>query len=759
MTHHILGIRHHGTGSARKVQQRLAELKPDLILVEGPPELDELLGMAGDENFKPPIAIMLYNVADPNQSTFYPYAAYSPEWVAIQHAHDAGIPVKAIDLPAKISFNQRLQNKAQSTPENNAEAENETDVPAQAHPDEEPIHPRDPMAQLATIAGFENSEQWWEYQFENQSETDTADHFEAVMLAVTALRDKGIPSALDEENILREAYMRKLIREAKQEMYSTVAIICGAWHAPALIDLESTEKSDNKLLKATPKSKIKINASWIPWTNTRLSLFSGYGAGIMSPGWSEHKWSAPVELEIGWLGRVAELFREEGRDMSSAHVLETYKLARALSVLRTKSQINLEELNEATLTVMCMGDPIYLELIKRKLIVGDRMGSVPEDIPKVPLQQDFERQVKALRLKLDEMPKEIHLDLRKKLDLNRSIFFHRLELLSITWASRTTTRTKGTFKEGWILEWEPEMIIGIIEKAYLGNTVEAAVIAELKNKCINTTIISEISGLVNIAIAAEINDSIDLLLSRIDELSSISSDLVDLMRAMPDLVQLSRYGNVRKSDVALVDSIIERFFTKIFIGLPNACYGLDEENSIELFNLIANMNNIVKINDEASTLAAWHSTLLVILDKSGVHDIIQGCTCRLLLDADILHKDEATTKISYALSLSRDPHAVASWIEGFLKGNGMILIYDNRLWNLLFEWVSALEEETFMIILPYLRRAFSKFPSGERKQIGGKAKQGLVNLNKMKSENLETNWDQEAAEMAFPTLDMLLGIK
>lgn len=756
MTHHILGIRHHGTGSALRVQQRLAELKPDLILVEGPPELDELLMMAGDENFKPPIAIMLYNEADPNQSTFYPYAAYSPEWVAIQYAHSAGIPVRAIDLPAKISFNQRNLKTSKASLNTNAEAEKELSSPANIESFQE-TEKRDPMAQLATIAGFEDSEQWWEYQFEYQAETAAADHFEAVMLAVTALRENGISSALDRENILREAMMRKLIRKAQQEMYGTIATICGAWHAPALVDLDGTEKADTKLLKAIPKSKIKINASWIPWTNSRLSLFSGYGAGIMSPGWSEHKWSAPEELEIEWLRRVAELFREEGRDMSSAHVLETYKLSKALSSLRAKSQINLEELNEATLTVMCMGDPIYLELIKRKLIVGDRMGTVPDDIPKVPLQQDFEKQLKSLRLKLDEMPKEIHLDLRKQLDLKRSVFFHRLELLSISWATRTLTRTKGTFKEGWILEWEPEMIIGIIEKAYLGNTVESAVIAELKNKCQQTTIISEISGLVNIAIAAELNGSIDQLLSRIDELSSISSDIIDLMRAMPDLVQLSRYGNVRKNDVTLVDSIIERFFTKIFIGLPHACFGLDEENSIELFNLIANMNNLVKINDEASALAGWHSTLMVILDKAGVHDIIQGCTCRLLLDADILDKEEATTRISYALSLSRDPHEVASWIEGFLKGNGMILIYDNRLWNLLFEWVSSLDEETFMIILPYLRRAFSKFPPSERKQIGTKAKNGLVDLNKIISNNQQVNWNEEAAMLAFPTLDMLIG--
>lgn len=40
---HILGIRHHGPGSARNVKAFLEETKPDIVLVEGPPEADAIL--------------------------------------------------------------------------------------------------------------------------------------------------------------------------------------------------------------------------------------------------------------------------------------------------------------------------------------------------------------------------------------------------------------------------------------------------------------------------------------------------------------------------------------------------------------------------------------------------------------------------------------------------------------------------------------------------------------------------------------------
>jgi hypothetical protein len=48
MSVHLFGIRHHGPGSARALAGALAELKPDLILVEGPPEADELVALAAD---------------------------------------------------------------------------------------------------------------------------------------------------------------------------------------------------------------------------------------------------------------------------------------------------------------------------------------------------------------------------------------------------------------------------------------------------------------------------------------------------------------------------------------------------------------------------------------------------------------------------------------------------------------------------------------------------------------------------------------
>ena len=101
---HILGIRHHGPGSARNVKEFLETIKPDIVLVEGPPEADPLLQWVNHAELKPPVAILVYQPDDPQRASFYPFAEFSPEWQAIAYARRNNIHVRFMDLPAGLSF-------------------------------------------------------------------------------------------------------------------------------------------------------------------------------------------------------------------------------------------------------------------------------------------------------------------------------------------------------------------------------------------------------------------------------------------------------------------------------------------------------------------------------------------------------------------------------------------------------------------------------------------------------------------------------
>src|ERR1051326_5888479 len=99
MPAHLFGIRHHGPGSARSVVRALQALNPDIVLVEGPPDAESLIPLAGHPDMKPPVAVLIYVPDNPKESVYYPFAEFSPEWQAIRFALRKGIPARFIDLP------------------------------------------------------------------------------------------------------------------------------------------------------------------------------------------------------------------------------------------------------------------------------------------------------------------------------------------------------------------------------------------------------------------------------------------------------------------------------------------------------------------------------------------------------------------------------------------------------------------------------------------------------------------------------------
>src|SRR5437016_906766 len=93
---HVLGIRHHGPGSAALLVRALDSLRPECVLIEGPPEADHLIRFAGLRGMKPPVALLLHASADANAAFFVPFAEFSPEWQAMQWALRHNIPARFI---------------------------------------------------------------------------------------------------------------------------------------------------------------------------------------------------------------------------------------------------------------------------------------------------------------------------------------------------------------------------------------------------------------------------------------------------------------------------------------------------------------------------------------------------------------------------------------------------------------------------------------------------------------------------------------
>lgn len=755
MAVHVLGIRHHGPGSARNVKEFLEKLQPDIVLVEGPPEADEILKWANHTGLVPPVAILCYQPGDPQHSSFYPFATFSPEWQAIQYARNKNIHVHFMDLPASHQF--ALEAEQRKAAEEKTTASPDTPVqqasirsaedPLAPVADEQEIYIHDPVSLLSTAAGFSSRDKWWEHMFENR--VDNTGVFDAVSEAMQVLRE-SVPQKDDRMEKLREAWMRKTIRQAEKEMYQTIAVICGAWHLPALVNMPPV-KEDNELLKGLPK--VKTECTWVPWTYRRLSFTSGYGAGIESPGWYEHIWQFPQDDGTRWMSKVATLFRKQQLDTSVAHVIEAVRLANALAGLRMLPKAGLEELNEATQSILCNGDPVKLLLVKDELIVSNRIGAVPEDIPRPPLQLDIEKTQKRLRLPASADWKDYTLDLRKELDLERSIFLHRLRILGIHWGEETATKGKGTFKEQWRLQWEPSFSIDIIEKGTWGNTTAEAASGFAAEQVQQANTLEVVCSLLSTLIPAELPVAVDNCISRINNMAAASADVLELMQVIPGLVHVSRYGNVRKTDADLVNNIVQSMITRVCISLPPACCGIDEDAAANLLTLFAGMNEATGILQVKEITELWQQTLKVIASGKQTVPLISGYTTRLLADFHVIEGIELVQCFSYNMTMAGQPAAAAAWLEGFLQGSGTILLIDQDLWNLVRNWVNELDPENFNQLLPLLRRTFAHYSPAERRKLGEKVKQG----GQTTSPSVTTGLDENRAATGIDIIMKLMG--
>lgn len=711
-------------------------------MVEGPPEADALIAAAGDPGMSPPVALLIHRADDPKQAVFYPFAEFSPEWQALRWAVAHRVPVRFMDFPWTHRFALR-------DPEADGAAGAETAPGTSDAPPDDPIH-RDPLGVLAQADGYRDSERWWNDRVEERG--DAAGMFAAILEALTAVRHElALPETIEEQR--REAWMRRVIRETQRELLGPIAVVCGAWHAPALAQPPKAS-ADHELLKGLPKAK--VGATWVPWTYQRLCFASGYGAGIESPGWYEHLWRhrRDPQLTARWLARVGRLLRGRDLDASTAQLIDGVRLAEHLAAFRGRAIPGLPEMNEAALAVFCHGESAPLQLVQRELIVGDRLGAVPEGVARVPLQQDIEATQKRLRLKPAASQAALELDLREPTGLERSQFLHRLSLLAVPWGRKQATQAaKGTFKEAWLLEWKPEFAVAIIDAARFGNTVDLAATGAVAAKSAGAPL-ETLSALLEDVLLADLPAAAAALLQRISAEAARGDDVLRLARAVPALARLARYGSVRQTDSTAVVQILDGFSARIHAGLLAAVSGIDDDAADEWRRAILDYHAALGLL-ESPRRGEWHDLLAKLLDHASAPPLLAGLAARLLLERERLSPAEASRVLALALSRGQEPARAAGWLEGFLSGQGAILVHDPKLLPLLETWVAGLTEDAFTAVLPLVRRTFATFEPPERTKIAQRIGRGGPGAAPPAS----ADWDlhEEHARAVLPIVGRLLG--
>lgn len=719
---HYFGIRHHGPGSARALLDALNTLKPANVLIEGPADCSDLLPLLAHKDMVPPVALLAYAEDDAESASFWPFAAFSPEYQAVCWAQANGAEVSLIDipvsfrLPQKDAHQKKVDDKIDDT-DNSEHVESTADTEAQNTQVKTSDHvmvnvAHDPIGVLAMAAGYSDGESWWRDVIEENPSPGPV--FNAVADAMTALRTEAEPPRGLEA--AREAHMRLAVDKARKETEGAIAVVCGAWHVPALKE-NHTLKDDRALLKGKPKRKIA--ATWAPWTSPRLAQASGYGAGVTAPGWCAHLWHHPEKPVVRWIVNIARLLREDGHIVSTASLIETERLAITLAAMRDRPQPSSDDIYDAAIATLCNGNKALWMTISERLLIGADVGVIPDDVPRAPLLEDLQRQQRKARLKAEALDRQLSVDLRSDSGLFRSTLLHRLDVLDVPWGKLTDTgRSRGTFRENWVLRWEPEFAVNLVEHIVYGATIERAAAGRIAALLDEAKTLGDLAALVRDALTAQLPDAASHGIQRLGNRVAHTSDCTEMLVSLPPMADLIRYGQARASSTEQMTDLMQRISVQASLALPYAARALDAEASATLTLAVRNADAAIRLLEpDKEDLNVWLQALKLLLDDGQASALVAGACAQLLFAAEELQADQARDLLAKKLSPAVPVAEAAAFFEGFFDQACQRLLYDNGLRGAVDDWLAALDEDTFQGYLPLYRRVFSSLDTAERTRL------------------------------------------
>jgi uncharacterized protein DUF5682 len=756
---HLFGIRHHGPGSAASLVAALDRLDPKAVLIEGPSDADELLRFAALPGMQPPIALLVHAADEPKLASFFPFASFSPEWRALLWALARERPVRFIDWPAANALAVRKEREAAETQASEGEGEDGGEGMNEAPP----APRRDPLEAIAQVSGHSDGEAFWNAMVESVG--GSPDVFPIIETAMHELRDAQAQSglALDrraEDDERREAFMRLQIREALADTDGAIAVVTGAWHVPAL-RAEHTVAADRAALRGLPK--LKTAATWVPWTEARLAMASGYGAGVASPGWYGHLWSQTEgaaawpnarDLAASWLSKVATLLRTEGQPASTASVIEAVRLAIALAGLRGHAMPGLAEMRDATLSALCHGDEAPVRLIETRLVLGDRVGQIDDGVPQMPLAADLARWQRRTRLAPEALESEIAVDLRSEAGLLKSTLLHRLDLIAVPWGRLVDAQAgRGTFREVWKLAWQPEFSVRLAEALVHGPTIELAAAGSAVAQAAKATAVADLAQLVQRCLFADLADAAQACIARLQAAAVNAADLTGLATAVPPLVSVLRYGTARKIPEEAIAALTRALAVEVIAGASQASRNLDDEAAERWRAAIAGFDAALDLFGDATLLEGWCRTLTMLAADAAVVPVIAGLAARRLYERAAATAEATAATLSRALSPANPPKAAAGFLDGFFGRSAEVILHDRALFAIVDDWLASPPEEDFLEILPVVRRAFASFGATERRRLLEQVGRGDA-----PARAAVTSVDEAAFAAALPLLRLVLGM-
>ncbi|MCB1719886.1 MAG: hypothetical protein KDK05_32590, partial [Candidatus Competibacteraceae bacterium] len=167
--------------------------------------------------------------------------------------------------------------------------------------------------------------------------------------------------------------------------------------------------------------------------------------------------------------------------------------------------------------------------------------------------------------------------------------------MNIPWGERRQSSGKGTFKESWQVQWQPEFAIRLIEAARWGNSVAQAAAQCVREQLDSTTTLADIVQILSTLLLANLPTAVEHALRRLAQEAALANDTAQLMAALPELARILRYSDVRNTDTRLLAHIVQQLSARICSGLPLACASLDDTAAQAMQHQLIAVNDALQL--------------------------------------------------------------------------------------------------------------------------------------------------------------------
>lgn len=736
---HLFPVRHHSPRSSAALRAFLDQVRPAVVLIEGPSDANALLPALVDPGTLPPVAILGYRTDGTPGSSLWPFAAYSPEYVAVKWAKERGARAELIDIPigtALAPFEGEPVGHEDADDPGEEEGEAAAGAEAEAEAEEAEAQPPAPSIYqaCAEARGFRSFEEFWEASFEAPA-YDPASFRDALLAYADLVRSEG-------DRLMhraRDAFMARQILERVSPGLPAdrIAVVVGAAHAAAFA------KGDVDLaLAARLPAPVAAASTLIPYSFPRLAEQLGYGAGNRAPQYYQRAHDAGCDFRRATLEVLVEFtehLRLRGFMASLADTIEAYRLAVMLADIRGKAEPGLDEVREATIATLCRGDASHVDGFLWPSMIGKNVGRVADRIGKNSLQEEFWREVRERKLPASDAPESFTLKLTNETEVGTSVFLHRLRIAGVPYASYLGTQRgmaqktakaqkKGEpadaqmflaqVSESWEAQWTPATDVALVEKIVLGDTLEQVTTRALEERLALAGGAGDAADVLLDAVLTGCSQTVGTALRACDRLAANDDDLPSLARASSNVAYLGSFGSTR-SRSTLGDQVIvplaEKTFTRAVLRVREACQGNDE--AVAPVKAALRTLHDLAISKPFVNRQAWLSAARDLVQSYSVNPSCAGLACGLLYLAQELGEDDVAGIVGLRLGAAGDPAAAASFLEGFLEVNALVLVKSRPVVEALDTFLAAIDPERFKDTLPVLRRAFARLGATERRYL------------------------------------------